>query len=365
MKRSAIIPLSLLMAVSLSSQNIVRNPATPLNPDAGRVLKLEPILAFDDSSGDFYIKAPTDMKVDSRRCLYVLDTQPVQLLKFSPEGKFLANLVRQGQGPGEIAAGSANASFLVYRDDVYLCDGQRKIVRFDKEGNFVSDIGVTSLRSFRLVAVSEEDYFVTNRIIGGAKTIGLVDVENELMFLSADGTISEKIAGFMTHYYRGNHRAGLGISLISAFDPAGPALYLGYRPEYEIQKVELAKRKIAAKITREYSRIKIPGEELEKLYEGFGIDPPKEEYRHDINGIYFCDGNLWVRTSTNVEGKGRLFDVFDPQGRYADSFFFSGPIGGFLPADEGFLFVMTENNEGSLIFRKFKILNGPKASSQP
>jgi len=51
MKKIAGIWAGLLLAVFGSSQELIRNPAKPLNPDYGRVLKLE--MVFDK---DFYNK---------------------------------------------------------------------------------------------------------------------------------------------------------------------------------------------------------------------------------------------------------------------------------------------------------------------
>jgi hypothetical protein len=50
-------------------------------------------------------------------------------------------------------------------------------------------------------------------------------------------------------------------------------------------------------------------------------DAPKKKYENDIAGLLFNKGHLWVETSTKDQIKGALYDVFDLEGRFVDSFF--------------------------------------------
>ena len=109
MHKRLICLLGLFLACALFSQELVRNPGKPLNRDAGRVLQLEPVFEIRDDSGEFFFKFPYRFDIDSRGCLYVLDQ--AQLMKFSPEGKFVGNLLKKGQGPGEIATRFQMISF--------------------------------------------------------------------------------------------------------------------------------------------------------------------------------------------------------------------------------------------------------------
>ena len=65
---------------------------------------LEPVRTIGDvDTADenvaFYM--PSAIAVDGAGDLYILDTGNHRIQKFGPDGKFLASLGRQGQGPGE------------------------------------------------------------------------------------------------------------------------------------------------------------------------------------------------------------------------------------------------------------------------
>lgn len=367
MKKNTLALLILLAAGPLSAQETIRNPATPLNPYAGRTLALEPVFMFDDSAAEFSFKHPYEIHVDSRGCFYVNEFNPNQLWKFSPEGKFLGNLVKIGQGPGEIE-GQGLASCVVWRDDVYLADGHSKIIRIDKDGRFIGELRTGLPRLFKLLAVSEDGYCVLRRNADWSKT-GLIDEDNEVLFVSADGRTSQRVAGFITKLYREDTLRGTAatnwITFYSAVDPDGPTLYASHTMDYEIDKVDLAGRRALTSIAREYAWVRIPSSTSSKTQynDETGFHPPPKDHPDDISGLYVCDKNLWVRTSTQVEGKGRLFDVFDPQGRYTDSLYLRGFEGHHLfPASGGFLYTLRQNADYVWTVRKFRILNGPKPS---
>jgi len=70
-----------------------------------------------------------------------------------------------------------------------------------------------------------------------------------------------------------------------------------------------------------------------------------------------CDNNVWVLTSTTVKDKGMLFDVFDPQGRFIDSFYLN--VDGSLALARGeFIYVVEKDKEENILIRKYKVLNG-------
>jgi sugar lactone lactonase YvrE len=65
---------------------------------------LEPVRTLGDvdtADGNVAFYMPSMIAVDGTGDLYVLDTGNHRIQKFGPDGKFLASLGRQGQGPGE------------------------------------------------------------------------------------------------------------------------------------------------------------------------------------------------------------------------------------------------------------------------
>jgi hypothetical protein len=106
MKRSALIFTFLLVFSSMNlTQEIIENQEKPLSKNASRVIKLQEVFRIKDESGNFYFKS-----IESYGNLKVapdgtfLISEENQLLKFSPQGKFVKNLLRTGQGPSEMSS---------------------------------------------------------------------------------------------------------------------------------------------------------------------------------------------------------------------------------------------------------------------
>jgi hypothetical protein len=347
----------LVLAASGLSQDTVRNPAKPLNPDSGRVLRLEPIYEIKDDSGEFFFKFPRKFALDSRGSLYVLDVD--QLLEFSPEGRFVRNFYKKGQGPGEIGAPYHMVSFLVSGDGLYVYDGRGKIIRLDREGTLIAETKQTAGRFFELLGMCREGFFMRGqssaRWGGGA---GFQEVETQIYLLSLDGASAEKIAGFTSRIYQG---PGFGMDWDGYKDVLNRrdgTLYVNRTCEYQVEMTDLLNRKSIGSLTRAYPRVPfVIGDREKDFYAKY--NPPKKDYANDISELYMCDDNLWVSTSTSDEARGNLFDVFDPKGRYVDSFYLDKNLGLVL-AFSDYIIARETDKEGNISIKKFRVLNGPK-----
>lgn len=109
-KISFLIFATFVFSSILFTQTIIENPEKPLSKNAGRVLKLQEVLRITDESGDFYFKYPRDFMVAYDGSIFFRDDE--QILKFSPEGNFISNFFKKGQGPGEISGW--NYPFVLY-----------------------------------------------------------------------------------------------------------------------------------------------------------------------------------------------------------------------------------------------------------
>jgi hypothetical protein len=348
----------LAVAIAGFSQDIIRNPAKPLNPNAGRALKLEPVFEIKDESGEFYFKYPYRFDLDSRAFFYVLDEG--QLLKFSPEGQFVRNFYKKGQGPGEIATRFNMVSFLSSRDVLYVYDGRGKIIRLDNEGKLIGEVRQTAGQFYELLGMCEKGFFMrgqTDVPWGGAA--GFKEIETQIYLVSLDGSSAEKIVGFTSRIYQGPNFGMDWDNYLQVFNPGDGALYVSRTCEYRLERADLLNRKTAPALTREYPRVPFVISDNEKdFYEKF--HPPKKDYANDIAGLFSCDGNLWVKTSTSDKDKGTLFDVFDPQGRFLDSFYLNKDLSLVL-AQGDFIYVTERDKEGTISIKKFRVLNGLKS----
>lgn len=358
MKRIGFLALGLSLTVSGLAQELVRNPAKPLAPEPGRVLKLETVFEIRDDSGEFFFKYPYRFDIDAKGCLYVLDQD--QLLKFGPDGKFLLNLYKKGQGPGEIGSSFQMVSFFAQEDSVTVYDGRNKIIRFDAMGKLVEEIRQSAGRFFRLLGPAGRGYYMraqTPATIG--QGIGFKDVETTIHLVSPDGGTAERIIGFTSRNYEG---AGFGMAWdndIQILNKHDGSLYVSHTCEYKVVRADLALGKIAAVFNREYRRIPFVVKDYEKDFYARN-NPPKKDFENDIAALFTCGENVWVMTSTTDPTRGSLFDVFDPGGRFLDSFFL--PKGLTLAlADGEFVYLMEKEEDERIVLRKCRMLNGPRS----
>jgi hypothetical protein len=73
----------------------------PLAKDAGRVIKTKEIFRITGESGNFYFKNPGPLQIANDGTLFICDEY--QLLHFTESGKYIKNIYKKGQEPGEIS----------------------------------------------------------------------------------------------------------------------------------------------------------------------------------------------------------------------------------------------------------------------
>lgn len=83
----------------------------------------------------------SDLDIDSKGNIYILDMNKSLIKKFSKDGKYLGAFGRRGQGPGELQLANVMA---VIEDTVYAGDlPLRKFSKFSPSGEFASSFTVT------------------------------------------------------------------------------------------------------------------------------------------------------------------------------------------------------------------------------
>jgi hypothetical protein len=287
------------------------NPAVPLHKDPGRVLKIREKLRIRDTGDRFYFKGPDRPEIGPDGSIFIMDRG--QLLRFSPEGVFLGNLIKPGQGPDEIDSFNR---YLIEGDTVYAADGDtNKIVHMALNGRYLDD-----WRS--------QDYFETMTkgwIIGSLlnmpKVRGVLGDATYSFFCTSrsDGSVRE------TYAFRGKFYVKPPVfltwdRLFWAADAQRDLFFISLSRDYGIKVLDLN----AGRVIRSFSRVypKVPyavPENMKAVYARGGT--PKPDYESDILELFLSDASLWVRTSTVNAKKGQLFDVLNADGDFLDSFF--------------------------------------------
>lgn len=361
MKMPLILVAGLAILLEGCEPKVFVNQEKPVHPGAGRVLERQELLEFENrlDKSSFRLNTPDPLQADSRGSLYVLDQD--RLVKFFPDGRFAWELSRVERPASPFSLPVNFVSYVVWRDEPYICNGIDKIVHLDMNGKLVGEVALPEAGFHRIVAMCEGGYVVfTQTLPDPAGPNGITDQTFKVECLSPDGKASKKIwespVRVFKEIYQGKSSVLSENRFISAFDPAGRTLYLSYTNEYQVVKVDLAGMKVGATFTRKYQKVKSPPGRIPEF---------RRDYYPAIGRMCVSDRNLWVGTYTRDEVKGRMFDVFDPRGRFIDNFFMPLIQSGIcLPADGGLLYNLTPSVGGEVVAKKYKILNGPKVSGK-
>ena len=342
MKRTVFIFCGIGLLAALSGAEQMRtNPARPLHPHPDRTLKLTEVLRIPIEGEGYFFEGARDVELDKSGNLYICDSSSSErkshLLKFTPEGRFLKDLYHQGEGPGEI---QSMYDFALDASHVFLYDSmKRKIVVEDLNGKYKTQFNKEASPFDTLYGVYGE-WLVFGRRVNPLerKTSRLYDVKNAIVLLSKDGKIEKEIGAFNNQMFFISLSQGGGMM---SWDPFQAALgdgrmFINLSQDYRIQILDLKSGKTAGLWTRNYPRVEHAPRDWEKKFVS-RFNAPTRRYEADISDLLVGDGFLWVRTSTESKDKGLLYDVFDPEGRFVDSFFINIK-GRVLRIAEGFLY---------------------------
>lgn len=352
-----------LMRVWASGQ-IVENPAKPPAANAGRVVTLKEELRIEDTGEGYFFKNPSSIRVSPRGDIFFRDGQE-QALLFDPQGRFVRDLFKKGQGPGELTSVSDT---WVSPDRLFLRGNPPKILIYDFEGSLIEELplrGGTPAGSFIWTDPAGLLLYGPGRP-DPADGVGLRDTPWDIFAISADGTSQERIGSFSISSFL-EVEAGGAISVtswnrlqVAALD--GRSLFLNSSPEYLIEKFVRDKRSVALRFRRPFARQKRTASGGVSSLRGSGPDAP--EFWPDIYALHIVDGRLWVQTWTVTEEKGILFDVFDTNGRYLDCFYIQSMMKdeGGRPARihmtfaGGCAYFKEETNGGLIVIRKCRLV---------
>lgn len=310
MKKIAImLSFFFLIAINTQTQVIIENPEKPLNEKAGRVLELKEVLRIRDGQG-FFFNGPIGLKIDRNGCIYVRESR--NLHQFSPEGKFLKNLYKKGEGPGEL---NNNLGEILLRDkDIVLwSSNMNKLIRMDYQQQLIEDIRPKQTY-YNLLAYFEGKYYLTKgRFPKRDGKSGIKQQGMKLFTEDSQGQIYETSLDFpiqISINYGDRAISSMSISRVQSFQDNEREVFLFHTPEYLVKVLDLEKEKVVRSFRRKYIRIEYK-RKSERL--------PK--YQNDIYWLLLSPGQVWVVTSTFDQQKGLLVDVFSREGQYLDNFF--------------------------------------------
>jgi hypothetical protein len=293
----------------------------------GRVLNLVEVLRIEDVQADYYLKSPREIQIAPDGSIFVVDAN--QFLKFDPNGKFIKNLYKEGQGPGELEGIS---DLIVTEDELFVLQGQpNKVMLMSQDGEFSREFRPEPMVD-RLCAI-HDGFFVTARYgppkmekVGDEAKI--IDVSWNLGYMADNQTAEEVELEFPVRWFAKRIAGGRAViaNHIAEFlaEPfKDKFLVICHAEEYKLRLFDLDRKQIVKDFGREYRRVRFKqGDDgrVEIRPEVFRFAPPVK-FLNDVQKLFVRGDEIWVMTSTIESGKGVLFDVFNGQGEHVDFFY--------------------------------------------
>ncbi len=312
--------LVLSAAAAVPFPQVIENPKDPPSSNAGRIVPLKEVARITDEKGKFLFVQPFNVLTGHDGSVYVQEFK--QLLKFDAQGRFVKNLLKRGQGPGEL---DDNLTNLVVREkDIVLWSSNNyKLIRIDLEGRLIEDRKLVQGFLNDLLGVYGGRCFFLRHEIDAAKTrariSGIFETPRRLVIVPEKGDAVPTPVLMPVTEARHFRPGGISISTISRAMPlaAGDrSVFLFHSPEYFIKLLDLETGEVVRSFRREYGRVKYdvktpPGYPAELV--------PK--FHNDLCRLLWRNDRLWAVTSTVDPKKGILVDVFSREGRYLDNFY--------------------------------------------
>jgi hypothetical protein len=329
-KKAPLALASILMLTAAFGQEAVTLPSKPANPRAGRVLGLREVLRISDAGGEFFFKRPRMIQPAPNGGVLVVDED--EFLRFDAQGKFLVNMFRAGQGPGEFRRITDHlirgAGILAFQDNPMKC------VFLDLGGKFLREVkpeGRVS-RLFgpcgdRLLA-AEESYPDIDKV---RKPEGdVLDIVWTLKLMTDEGRVEATSLSYPTKWF-GKRLGGAFIADNVTFLHCVPLedglVAVAHEDTYAIKIADPARNTAVRTIRRDYRRVKYEPEKTDDAPGGARGLPFPLAHFNDIQRLYGVEGRIWAVTSTLDPAKGVLVDVVSPRGEYLDSFYLPLPKG--------------------------------------
>ncbi len=268
------------------------------------------------------------LTVDPAGRIYVLDRQAQEIRVFDSTGAFVRTIGRKGSGPTEFQ----EAIGMVWdrRGRLLVVDQRNaRYSVFDTAGRLVAEHPRPLTGFFVWTWQGGIDtagtLHETYRIIGPSSSTSLLSLDSSLKV-----TDTFPLPSYEGESYR-IERPDMFVSysvpftpgLVWTFDPRG-YIWLGVTAPYRIYQTRLRGDTVRI-LERAYEAVPVAADEKDSAVAGLKsftdqggrVDPSRiPDVKPAFAGFFLDDrGHLWVEPVVKQE-QGRVFDVFDPEGRY-------------------------------------------------
>lgn len=310
---------------TIDGVKVVANPAYPRDGKVKLKLKHE-LTIGDDEEAEVLIYHPLNVQADKTGNIYIWEYTLSCLKVFDRQGRFLRQIGRRGQGPGEF---SANTRFtLLNENKIYLIDAnKRRITIFSTKGEFIKDFrydsqwfcphlrsdGKSQLYTFRSVTSFEGKLKSNYQAFESEKHLYRFDtITNEWHLLSVFGGEQRVLRGFGEN---GAEGFSTPFSIVWNVDSRGNII-TGLNKTYSLD-VYSSQGKLMFKFSRDVEPKK--NKDAKKLRKLFGSISKVFEFLPAFGSKILLDeqGRIWVEQHKQDDRyKNVAYDIFSKDGIY-------------------------------------------------
>lgn len=349
------------------AQEIIENPQKSLSKNEGRVVKLKEMMQIGDAGDKFYFIYPRNLKVAPDRSIFVEDQE--QFLQFDQDGRFVRNLFKKGQGPGEM---ESVGKYFFYGENIIVHElWTDKILWFDFSGKLIKEFRIHEKANLsRFLLFWDDKYYFLSSERPLVKKTSVIDIHQKIIVVAQEGKEIKEMTTFPTKGYiavgKQGSRTFYDISSVIAIPFQKRFLFISHTPEYLLKLYDADENQVIRSFKRKYKRVKTPRETERKgsaMLDGKPVIPPRQKYMNDIQNLLVSKDKLWVVTSTKDKEERTLIDVYNFEGEYIDNFYLKFPENlvqryhGYTAMDisENFLYTLEQDEEGNYAIKKYKI----------
>jgi hypothetical protein len=365
-KRGIFLVLLAFMVFSVNAQEIIENPKKPLSKNAGRIVELKEVWRIDDIGADYYFKYPRNLKIAPDGSFFYADQD--QLLQFGPNGKFLRNYFKKGQGPGEM---QEIGNYFFSEKAIIVQDWRlQKILWFGFNGELMKDFRIQKLPIFAWLHLFYNDnyYFFGYRIPPTGGKPSVIDVPNDLISATEKGEEIKTLISFSVESFAMSSEgrsAMASIAELITIPYREKYLVISHTQDYLLKIYDVKSEKIIRSFRRNYKRVKVP--EGRRVGGAIGVGgkkyTPPRKYLNDVTKLLEFNDLFWAMTSIADKDKGVLIDVYNFEGQYVDNFYLKFPeeidpiLIGYRPMSISgdYLFMSAKNEDETYSIKKYRV----------
>ncbi len=327
---------------------IVKNPINPIYKEDVFTLEVELSIGEREAQEEYMFSQLNSIDIDEDENIYVFDTKQAKIKVFNKDGNFLQDIGRSGQGPGEFMF--PWGIIISPGQEIVVCDLMyRRLIFFSLDGKYQRE--VPTWRQGRLLNMMLDS---RGNIVGEAyqkKIFALKKFNSNFEpFLTLKSIRRDKIPILES----------LSPKLQWSISNSDEIIW-GYSAIYEFN-VHNSDGKLMKKIIKDYEPTQIMEEDYsEQVRTKFGGRPIPPEFERELPKNYPAfksfsiddEGRLFVITFEKADkGGGNYCDVFDSDGKYIAKIpFRSAP----RVWKNGKFYTIESDEEGFQVVKKYKV----------